>query len=76
MTSVELRQLLNWMLVSDPWPDGVDRQVVENFLNNQARMFGFGSWVEAYHQLKDPAETSVSDAAKQGFDTLHTDKRS
>lgn len=74
MTCVELRQLLNWMMVSDSWPDGVDQNILEDMLDREAKVYGFKSWVEAYHQLKDPAETSVSEAANQGFNTLYTDK--
>ena len=49
----ELRQLINWMMVSDPWPDGVDRQVIEDLLDGESRKAGFSDWIEAYHKITE-----------------------
>jgi len=75
MTLLELRNLLTWWMVSDPWPDGVGRQVIEDLLDRKSREAGFLDWTEAYHKIPKPSvDTSVAEAAKKGFDTTFTDQ--
>ncbi len=46
-----LRDILDWHMCSDPWPDGVPREAIDAWLEEQARAHGFQDWVEAYHEL-------------------------
>lgn len=49
MTHAELRALLTWRMVSDPWPAQVDVAVIDAMLNREAVACGYADWVEAYH---------------------------
>jgi hypothetical protein len=55
VSPVELRAMLDWFMVSDPWPlDLEKRVVVENLLDYLSRMKGYEGWVDAYHRLLRP----------------------
>ena len=48
------RDLLDWFMVSDPWPLGRwahDR--IEDLLNAESHGRGFTDWVVAYHEFKE-----------------------
>lgn len=51
MTPAELRVLLAWRMVSDPWPAQVDVAVIDAMLNREAAAHGYADWVDAYHLL-------------------------
>jgi hypothetical protein len=48
----QFRALLDLMMCSDPWPEGVDRQAVESFLDFVSQENGFIDWIGAYHAFK------------------------
>jgi hypothetical protein len=52
MTPAELRALLTWRMVSDPWPACVDLAVIDEMLRRESVALGYADWVEAYHRLK------------------------
>lgn len=49
----EFRELLNLVMVSDPWPlDDESEKVVTGFLEREAQERGFDTWTEAYHEME------------------------
>ena len=47
------RDLLDWFMISDPWPGDLAMMArLEGFLNEESCNRGFGSWVHAYHEFK------------------------
>jgi hypothetical protein len=61
------RDLLDWYMCSDPWPVLLPRQPggprltdvdsenharITQFLDEQAKLFGFDNWVTAFHRFK------------------------
>lgn len=50
MSKQQLRAFLDWRMCSDPWPGG-DIDVVDEWLDEMSRVFGFAHWVDAYHGL-------------------------
>ena len=47
------RLLLDWFMVSDPWPlDDDAHEAVRFVLDDEAKQRGYDTWVEAYHLLK------------------------
>ena len=52
LTDSEFRTLLDWMMVSDPWPlQGEDEERMKDLLNREADKRGHSSWVKAYHEV-------------------------
>lgn len=49
MSDLEFRALLDLMVVSDPFPTDVNRDVIENLLDREAIARGHTNWVDAYH---------------------------
>jgi len=49
MDEKELRAFLSLLMCSDPWPEGVDKTVLEQFANKESRRHGFSGWIEALH---------------------------
>lgn len=48
----EFRALLNWFMVSDPWPlDDESHRAIGALLESESGLRGFSSWVVAYHEL-------------------------
>ena len=48
----EFGTLLNWYMVSDPWPlSALAQDRIEKMLNKEARERGWDNWVEAYHEV-------------------------
>lgn len=45
----QFRAILDWRMCSDPWPQGVNMEVVDDFLNALSREMGYADWIEAYH---------------------------
>lgn len=53
MTDRMFRDLLDWFMVSDPWPlDRAAHARIEDALNAEAGARGFDGWVEAFHRFK------------------------
>ena len=50
MNKWQFRAVLDWRMCSDPWPGG-DMEIVDSWLNEVAKEFGFDDWVQAYHEL-------------------------
>ena len=50
------RDMLDWFMCSDPWPDWVNETYILRYLNEQAEVRGYDSWVVAFHEL--PREDS------------------
>ena len=48
MDDAHYRALLDLIMVSDPWPDGVDQDAVIALADEEAKLRGFDSWVIAY----------------------------
>lgn len=54
MTPSELRALLTWRMVSDPFPACVDLAVIDEMLRRESVALGYSDWVDAYHRLERP----------------------
>jgi len=52
LTDQQFRDLLDLFMASDPWPDGVRKDIIEQLLNTESEVRNYESWVEAYHQFK------------------------
>lgn len=49
----EFRVILNWFMVSDPWPmESESESVIKNLLNEESATRGYEDWVEAYHEFE------------------------
>lgn len=49
----EYATLLEWYMVSDPWPlSPLDDTRMKEMLNREARARGYEDWVVAYHELR------------------------
>jgi hypothetical protein len=50
ISNPKFRALMDWFMVSDPWPlkEDAHLQLLE-FLNQEANKRGHDSWIEAYH---------------------------
>jgi len=52
LSDKEFRALLDWWMVSDPWPIKADQATtVDELLSKEARARGFHSSVQAYHDF-------------------------
>lgn len=53
-TDQEFRAVLELIMVSDPYPipEEGHQLKVEAWADKEARARGYGSWIEAYHQIK------------------------
>ncbi len=53
MDSFEFRTVLDWWMCSDPFPEGVDKETIDSWLERESRERGFeGGVVDAYHNHK------------------------
>lgn len=55
MTDLQFRALLDWWMVSDPWPlstDGWQHQELEALIVSEAQRRGYDGWADAYHEFK------------------------
>jgi hypothetical protein len=65
MNDQEFRAVLDWFMCSDPWPverDDDSHEIVTNWLNNEAQVRGYDSWVVAFHKF-NPAARPTGGAA-------------
>lgn len=60
MNQAEFRTVLDWWMCSDPFPEGVNKQVIDDWLNREAKERGYTDLVGAYH--KAPTIVSNKDA--------------
>ena len=51
MDDAHYRALLDLIMASDPWPDGVDQDAAIALADEEAKLRGLNSWVVAYHEL-------------------------
>jgi len=51
------RVLLDWFMVSDPWPLEAKQQgMMLAFLNAEASKRGYDDWVHAYHEFRGDSD--------------------
>lgn len=50
MNNEEFREVLAWRMCSDPFPESVNAQVVEDWLDRESRERGYPDWIVAYHE--------------------------
>lgn len=55
MNKKQFRAFLDILMCADPWPvlgeEGAEGQkILKDWANEQARMFGYEDWVDAFHQ--------------------------
>lgn len=51
MDERQFRALLDLVMCSDPWPEGVEREPIVTLLNFESVMRGYGDWISAYHNF-------------------------
>ena len=53
MTTAELRVLLDWYMVSDPWPLPGDNshEIIGELLDRESKKRGHDNWEQAYHYV-------------------------
>ena len=51
MNDKQYRAFLDLMMCSDPWPEGVAREPLEEFADAQAKLRGHDNWIVAYHEV-------------------------
>lgn len=52
LTDEQFRTFLDWWMVSDPWPDSVEVEVVEELLEEESSERNFETITVAYHEFK------------------------
>ena len=53
MTEEEYRDLLDWFMVSDPWPLSEDaHETIMALLDREAHSRDYDTWVAAYHDFE------------------------
>lgn len=53
ISDVVFRSLLDWYMVSDPWPlDDNSNGIIMAFLSSEAAKRGYDSWTVAYHEFE------------------------
>jgi len=50
MNNVEFRTVLDWWMCSDPFPEGVNKQIVDDCSTARRRERGYIDLVGAYHE--------------------------
>lgn len=50
MNNTEFREVLNWWMSSDPMPEGVNGEVINDWLERESRDRGYSSTVVAFHE--------------------------
>lgn len=50
MDAYEFREVLNWWMCSDPFPDGASKDVIDSWLEREARERGYNGVVAAFHE--------------------------
>ena len=48
----EFSALLDLLMVVDPWPKQVNRNVIKNMANDEAIRLGYWDWIDAYHNFE------------------------
>lgn len=49
MSHQAFRAFLDLLMVSDPWPNGVEQKPLTDWADKEARSWGYRDWIEAYH---------------------------
>jgi hypothetical protein len=51
MNGTEFRAVLDWWMVSDPWPSNqVPKEVIDDWLEREAQQRGYQNLIAAYHE--------------------------
>jgi hypothetical protein len=50
MNQAEFRTVLDWWMSSDPFPENVNKQIVDDWMNREAKERGYEGVVEAFHE--------------------------
>jgi hypothetical protein len=61
MNSLEFRAVLDWWMVSDPWPESVPKGIVDTWLQGECHLRGYHSIIHAYHRHE--SEVSAAPAS-------------
>ncbi len=56
MSDIQFADFLALMMCSDPWPDSVPKDHLEDLADNESRERGYDNWIEAYHGFDRPIE--------------------
>jgi len=54
MNDAEFRTVLDWWMVSDPLPEGVNKEILNDWLDRESRERGYDCTVTAYHNAPRP----------------------
>ena len=54
MNHAEFRSVLDWWMCSDPFPEGVNQQIIDDWLDREARERGYANTICAYHEAPRP----------------------
>jgi hypothetical protein len=54
MNNAEFRTVLDWWMCSDPFPEGVNKQIVDDWLDREAKERGYTDLIGAYHEAPRP----------------------
>lgn len=50
----EFRTLLNWRMCSDPFPEGVNIQIIDDWIERLCQQRGYSDFATAYHEAPTP----------------------
>lgn len=50
MNQAEFRAVLDWWMCSDPFPEVVNKQIVDDWLDREAKERGYTDVAGAYHE--------------------------
>ncbi len=54
MNNAEFRAVLDWRMCSDPFPQEVNVEIIDQWIENECIQRGYDSFAHAYHEA--PAE--------------------
>ena len=49
LDDIEFYDFLALMMCSDPWPDSVARESLDNLANSESVVRGYDDWIDAFH---------------------------
>jgi len=54
MNHAEFRTVLDWWMVSDPLPEGINKEILNDWLDRESQERGYSCAVVAYHEAPAP----------------------
>lgn len=67
MDRTELQAFCELLMVLDRYPLGVhNERIVKGYINQVAKSFGYGDWVDAYHNLDADIDEECFDQGQFG----------